>query len=83
VNSVVRPTEQLHANLRTLEQLGTVEFWSQDGAVTAVVMRQETICPMCRQKHFVFLNRDGRTRCVFCDDEYVLGGAGRSQEVSA
>jgi hypothetical protein len=83
MTSIPLPTDQLHANLRTLERLGTVEFWNCDGDVTAVVMTQEAACPMCGQKHFVFLNRDGRTRCLFCDDEYVVGGAGRSQEVSA
>jgi hypothetical protein len=83
MTSILQTTDQLHADLRMLEQLGTVEFWNHNGDVTAVVMTQEVACPMCGQKHFIFLNRDGRTRCLFCDDEYLLGGAGRSQEVSA
>ena len=79
----MQPTDQLHANLRTLEQLGTVEFWSHEGDVTAVVMTQEAVCPMCGCHHVIFINRDGRTRCWECDDEYTLDCAVRSQEVHA
>lgn len=61
-------TDKLVRDVIQLEALGTVESWRfDDDAVHILLAKQSTGCP-CRVPAHWFVNRDGRTRCVSCDD---------------
>lgn len=48
---------------------------------TVVVTDLPAVCRVCDEPHYVFVNRDGRSRCLFCDDarEQVHAGIARLQ----
>jgi len=49
-------------------QFGKIEYWHSDGQAIRVVTRCGCTCPGCREIHFLFINRAGKTRCLFCDE---------------
>jgi hypothetical protein len=49
-----------------------------DGSI-AVWTEKPKECAECHRLHFFFVSRDGRTRCVFCDDPESLPGQGVSR----
>ncbi|GEM_PF-6240995 len=58
------------SNLVTLERLGIVEHWFPLDAAMFFLLRDPVRCAHCGEAHHFFVNRDGRTRCCFCDDVY-------------
>lgn len=57
----------------------SIAWYYQDK--TVVVRDLPAVCRVCDQEHYVFVNRDGRSRCLFCDDEreQVHAGIARLQ----
>ena len=45
-------------------------FFVPDGSVHDLYDRPLR-CTLCEQPHWWFVNRDGRTRCVHCDDMHI------------
>ena len=53
-----------------LENLGAIEHWSVMGDAVHMVLPDAVRC-VCRELHHWYVNRDGKTRCVRCDELYV------------
>jgi hypothetical protein len=58
-------------------------FYHLGRGVTGIVTRESRECGDCGVAHFVFLNRDGVTRCLACDGEYVRRVRAISDEMFA
>ena len=50
---------------------GPLEFWDYRSDSVWIVLNQAQLCGQCQGMHFVYVNREGRTRCWPCDDAYV------------
>ena len=57
----------------TLEMCGAIAGWkfAPDGSIHILLAKSVFGCA-CKEAHTYFVNRDGRTRCVLCDDTYVM-----------
>jgi hypothetical protein len=75
-------TNPLLANIVTLELAGEIEMWSFIGDAVQVMLRTERRC-RCREMHYWFVNRDGVTRCVACDEKYTRDAAATRKAGSA
>jgi hypothetical protein len=74
-------TEKFAAVARALERLGEIEFMDTDADCTRLVMKRAHACAFCGAQHFVFINREGRTRCAVCDEQQRFEvGASRGEE---
>ncbi|HWQ03127.1 MAG TPA: hypothetical protein VNL38_01480 [Candidatus Nitrosotenuis sp.] len=76
-------TEKFNAVTRALERLGEIEYLVTRDAATWLVMKHEHLCALCGEKHFLFVNRDGRTRCWSCDEKDQSSAASASSAVKS
>ncbi|MGH6629509.1 MAG: hypothetical protein ACREB3_07235 [Burkholderiales bacterium] len=69
-------------DLVTLEMGGAIEVWSfrADGSI-AIVLTIAATCWSCKTRHFWFINRDGRTKCIDCDSGRPAPGQPKFEEV--
>ena len=57
------------------QENAAIEYWVFDRDHTRALLASARVCPCCGSAHFWFINREGRTRCVACDGEYVVAQA--------
>jgi hypothetical protein len=65
------------------EMAEEIESWRYDADAVKVLLWCEMQCALCGEGHEYFINRDGRTRCVACDDEYLAGATRASSQKPA
>jgi hypothetical protein len=64
-------TNAVLAHMVDLEMARIVERWRFQGDAVHILLRLPARGCRCREEHYWFVNRDGRTRCWECDAAYV------------
>ena len=64
------PCLQFVRNAQQLVELHAAEWLAVDADHADVLLADPHRCPFCGDEHCWFINRDGRTRCVDCDEKY-------------
>lgn len=72
----------LLGNMVPLEMAGAVEYWQFRDDAIHVCLAEQRRCS-CREMHYWFVNRDGVTRCVACDEKYTRDAAATRKAGSA
>ena len=70
--------EKFMVHARALQRLGEIEFMSTEADATRLVMKRSHACTFCGVAHFIFVNRNGRTRCWDCDSPPVAAASASS-----
>lgn len=52
-------------------KLGALEWWKVTGEIVTVVLADSVLCGGCGHHHWLFICRDGRTRCHDCDAQDI------------
>jgi|GEM_PF-1924983 len=76
------PENALLGNMVPLEMAGAVEYWQFRVDAIHVCLAEPRRCG-CREMHFWFVNRDGVTRCVNCDEKYARDTRAKSKAEAA
>jgi len=77
-NCIGAGANALLAKLVDMEMAGLIERWYFAGDAVHILLSLPTRA-CCGAQHWWFINRDGRTRCVECDANYLAERAA-SQE---
>lgn len=62
-------TENLVVELIHAKAAGVIEEWRFDEDAIHILLANEVVAhACCKMLHVWFVNRDGKTRCIGCDD---------------